>query len=124
MKLKIASAALALTVLGGCIIIDADDDNFHSNFDGSHNGYGTVFAADVSASSIAFLVTSNGCTERDFFDVDVVKEDNDVFEIGLRRTRQDHCKARIADGVEVAWSYAELGIPNGAEVTIRNQVRR
>ncbi len=124
MKLKIASAALALSLLGGCIIIDADDDHFGTSYDGHHSGYGTVFAADVSASSVAFLVTSNGCTERDFFDVDVEKEDDNAFEIGVRRIRQDHCKAIVPDGVQVAWSFAELGIPDGAEVTVRNQVRR
>ena len=124
MKLKIASAAVALSLLGGCIIIDADDDNFRTSFDGAHSGYGTVFGADVSANSVAFLVTSNGCTERGFFDVDVKKEDDNAFEIGVRRIRQDHCEAVVPNGVEVVWTYAELGILEGAEVSVRNQVRR
>jgi len=124
MKFKIASSMAALAMLGGCVIIDADDGDFRTDYDIGSRSYGTVFAADVSDSSVAFLVTSNGCTERDFFDVDVVEEDDDAFEVGLRRTRQDHCDAVVPEGVEVGWTYSELGIPAGAEVTIRNRVRR
>ena len=124
MKLKIASGLIALSMLGGCIIIDADDDGFRADFTTDRHHYGTVYGADVSGGSVAFIVSSNGCSDRSFFEVDVVDDDDDTFEIGIRRTRQDHCEATIPEGIEVGWTYAELGIPQNAEVIIHNKVRR
>ncbi|MEO9970929.1 MAG: hypothetical protein ABJG15_14125 [Hyphomonadaceae bacterium] len=124
MKLKLVTGLAALTLLGGCIIIDADDGHFRSDFNSGDHHYGTVYAADVSGQSVAFRVSSNGCSTRDFFDVDVISEHDDVYEIGVRRTRQDNCKALVPAGVEVGWTYSELGIPADAEVRVFNQVRR
>jgi hypothetical protein len=124
MTLKIASGLMALTLLGGCIIIDADDDGFRADFSTDRYEYGTVYGADVSGSSVAFIVSSNGCTDRSFFDFDILDDDGDVFEIGVRRVRQDHCKALVPEGVEIGWTYSEMGLPDDAEVIVRNRVRR
>lgn len=124
MRLKMASGLMALSLLGGCIIIDADDDGFRADFSTDRYEYGTVYGADVSGSSVAFIVSSNGCTDRSFFDFDILDHDGDVFEIGVRRVRQDRCKALVPDGVEIGWTYAEMGLPDGAEVIIHNRVRR
>ena len=123
MKFQLASAALGLVMLGGCVIIDADDADFRSDWDDG-DGFGTVYAADVSANTIAFNVSDNGCTDRSFFDVRVYDEDDDAFEVGLRRTRTDHCKAYNPEGTTVSWTFQELGIPADAEVTVLNRVRR
>lgn len=123
MRLKLVTGFATLTLLGGCIIIDADEDHFRADFTTDRH-YGSVFAADVSGESVAFLVSSNGCTTRDFFNVDVIDEDDDVYELGLRRTRADNCEALVPEGIEVGWTYSELGIPAHAEVHLRNQVRR
>jgi hypothetical protein len=124
MTLKIASGLMALTLLGGCIIIDADDDGFRADFSTDRYEYGTVYGADVSGSSVAFIVSSNGCTDRSFFDFDILDDDGDVFEIGVRRVRQDHCKALVPEGVEIGWTCSEMGLPDDAEVIVRNRVRR
>jgi hypothetical protein len=124
MTLKIASGLMALTLLGGCIIIDADDDGFRADFSTDRYEYGTVYGADVSGNSVAFIVSSNGCTDRSFFDFDILDDDGDVFEIGVRRVRQDHCKALVPEGVEIGWTYSEMGLPDDAEVIVRNRVRR
>ena len=124
MTLKIASGLMALTLLGGCIIIDADDDGFRADFSTDRYEYGTVYGADVSGSSVAFIVSSNGCTDRSFFDFDILDDDGDVFEIGVRRVRKDHCKALVPEGVEIGWTYSEMGLPDDAEVIVRNRVRR
>ncbi|MEL7130025.1 MAG: hypothetical protein AAGK23_10785 [Pseudomonadota bacterium] len=123
MKFQIASAALGAVLLGGCVIIDADDADFTSDWD-SKSGFGTVFAADVAGDTISFTVSDNGCTDRGFFDLRVFSEDEDEFEVGLKRTRQDYCKVYNPEGATVTWSFQEVGIPNGAEVTVLNRVRR
>jgi len=124
MKLKVATGLIALSMLGGCIIIDADDDGFRADFSTDRYEYGTVYGADVSGASVAFIVSSNGCSDRSFFDFDILDSDDEVFEIGVRRVRQDHCKAVVPEGVEIGWTYAELGIPDDAELIIRNRVSR
>ncbi|MEO1475707.1 MAG: hypothetical protein AAFS13_04940 [Pseudomonadota bacterium] len=123
MKIQLASVALGLTMLGGCVYIDADDADLSSDWT-SDDGFGTVYAADVSGDTVAFTVSDNGCTDRGFFDVRVFSEDEDEFEVGVRRTRTDHCKVYDPDGTTFSWTFQELGIPSGAEVTVLNRVRR
>ncbi len=123
MKIQIASAALAAVLLGGCVVIDADENTFDARYN-SDSGFGSVYAANVTGSEIAFTVSDNGCTDKGFFDVRVFGADEDAFEVGLKRIRQDHCKALNPDGKTVTWTFQEIGIPDGAEVTVLNAVRR
>ncbi len=116
-------AGVGLTALGGCVL-SIDADGYDRDYYTSGSSFGSVYAADVSDNSVSFTVTDNGCTDKSFFDVDVRKEDSDEFEIGLRRERQDHCDAVNPAGTTLTWSYQELGIPYGAEITVLNQVRR
>ncbi|MEM9669461.1 MAG: hypothetical protein AAF950_11105 [Pseudomonadota bacterium] len=123
MKIQLASAVLGIAMLGGCVIIDADDADFHSEFD-YNDGYGTVYGADVVGGAVAFTVSDNGCTDKNFFDVRVFGEDEDEFEVGIKRVREDHCRAYNPEGKTFSWTFQELGIPSDAEVTVLNRVRR
>ena len=120
-RLLTGCVAVTALTLGGCIIIDADE--VHSDFD-YDRGWGSVYAADVSANSISVTVQDNGCTTKDFFEVDVDQDDDMDFDVGFDRIREDYCKMHNPDGRTLTWSYAELGIPSGAEVSIKNSVRR
>ncbi|MEO0883557.1 MAG: hypothetical protein AAFY34_12645 [Pseudomonadota bacterium] len=124
MKIQLASAMLALAALGGCVIIDADDADFRSDFDFDDKGFGSVYGADVAGDAIAFTVSDNGCTDKTFFDVRVFGDDEDEFEVGVKRVREDYCRALNPDGKTFTWTFQELGIPSGAEVTVLNSVRR
>lgn len=119
----LVSAVLAAPLLGGCLIIDADDGSFRSDFSNGQT-YGTVYAADVVRETVSFTVSDNGCTDKSFFDVNVHKTDIDEFEVGVLRTRQDHCEVLNVDGTTVSWTFGELGIPSDAEITVLNRVRR
>ena len=123
MKIQLASAMLGLAALGGCVIIDADDADFRSDFN-YDDGYGSVYGADVSGTAIAFTVSDNGCTDKTFFDVRVFGEDEDEFEVGIKRVREDYCRAYNPDGKTFTWSFQELGIPGDSEVTVLNRVSR
>lgn len=124
MKLTFLAPALAATaLLGGCIIVDADEGDITTGF--SHDGdLGTVYGATVFNDRVTFRVTSNGCTNESYFDTDVDSRSGNRFAVSIDRTRADNCRARLPEGVEVSYSFAELGLPDGADVTVLNPVRR
>ena len=49
--------------------------------------------------------------------------DNNPVEITLRRTKQDLCKALAPDGVELRWTYADLGLEPGTPARIVNPLK-
>lgn len=110
-----------LVTLSGCIIVDADEGDFHSEWN-SDRSYGTLKGADVANNEVTIRVTSNGCTTKDFISTDVRKMKSERFSVGFYRTKEDYCRANLPDGVALTWSFAELGIPEGAEVSVRNSV--
>lgn len=65
-------------------------------------------------------VTSNGCTEKAHFQVEIMDGDDGAGEIALVRERPDHCRALIAEGVELAWTWEELGLERGAALVLAN----
>lgn len=115
-------AGITLVALSACIVIDADEEDFHSNWDDSPS-YGTLKAADVSGNAVTVRVTSNGCTTKDFIGTDVRRMGEDRFSVGFYREKEDYCRASLPDGVALTWNFSELGIPDGADVSIRNTVR-
>ena len=122
---SVIAVACCTLALGGCVVaIGGDDDGLSISYSTHSSGYGAVYAADVSASSISFTVTDHGCTDESFFEVDVRKIDENDFKVGLDRIREDHCKALNPEGQRVSWTFSELGIPDGAEITVLNGVRR
>ena len=124
MKTLISVIALAgVTSLGGCIIVDADEDDVFLS-DRPDRGAGTVFGADIVDDAVHFRVTSNGCTDKSFFDIDVTRRSSSSFSVELDRVRRDNCEADMPDGVQVTYTFQELGIPSGASVRVRNAVRK
>jgi len=72
--------------------------------------------------SIRVQVRSNGCTTKESFEP-VVMVDSRVrwsFTVELRRLRPDLCRAYLPEGVELAWSRDELGLPASARVRVVN----
>lgn len=126
---KTATAAALLAaplMLGGCVIA-VSEDGFDSDFD-HHADFdrsaGSVFGADVTADAVTFRVTSNGCTDQSYFDVDVDRRGEGRYDVTIERREADKCRALLQDGVELTWTFDELRIPEGADVRIGNQVRR
>lgn len=125
MKTFVAALALSTTLaLGGCVVVATDEGlDFDHDID-FDDDIGTVFGADITADIVTFRVTSNGCTDETHFDIDVDRHGSDKYSVGIMRTKPDRCRALLRDGVEVSWSYEDLGIPAGADVRVENQVRR
>jgi hypothetical protein len=118
----IAAAVAMSAMLGGCIIVDADV----KADDWDHGGFGYVMAADISprGPDITVTVHSNGCTNKEDFDAVVKGRGDGHFDVGFRRRQPDRCKAFVAEGRDLTWSFAELGIPRDARVMILNPVGR
>lgn len=122
-RIALAAALLAVPVLSGCVIIDADeDDDFSVDFD--HSSTGTVFGATVYLDRVEFLVTSNGCTDESYFDLDIDHHGNGKVSLELDRIKTDNCRAFLQEGTTVSWTFEDIGIPAGSKVTIENQVAR
>ena len=119
-KPAIVAGLAGAFLLAGCVIVDADE-HMRAEWNDDH-AYGELMGVDVNASAITARVTSNGCTTKEFVAADVDKTGSNRFAVGFYRARQDYCEAYMPDGVELSWTFAELGIPDGAEVRIQNEV--
>lgn len=107
--LAVSGAALAAS---GCVIVAGDFD------DGPHFSHaGDIMGSVVDSRGITITAHSNGCTDKTYFDVDVDRDDG-RYEVSFDREREDHCRALLRDGVELTWSYRELGIPDNAAVIV------
>lgn len=119
------AAALALAAAGvsACVMLIEDDDvdvEMGWNIDDPRPG--ALYAAAVADDEIIIRVRSYGCTEKGDFDVDVDREGR-RYDVAFDRDRRDRCEDDVPGGVELRYSFAELGIPSGAAVKIENPVR-
>ncbi len=119
-----ATASLAL-LAGGCVIsIDNDEDpDFAMGFDGGDR-WASVYGADFTGEALTVIVSDNGCTTRAFFEPEIRQASAGAFDVGLRRVRRDFCGEDNPDGAALTWTYAELGLPAGAQVSLLNKIRR
>lgn len=78
-----------------------------------------VHAAAVAQDQAVFWVSSNGCTQKADL-TPVVRETLDGPVLTLRRLREDKCREVQPQGVEMRWSFEELGLAPGSRVSIEN----
>lgn len=78
-----------------------------------------IHAASITRDLAVFWVSSNGCTDKNDL-TPVVDRAGDGSTITLRRIDEDHCDHPMADGVEIIWSFEELGLPPGSRVQVNN----
>lgn len=78
-----------------------------------------VHAAVIARDQAIFWVTSNGCTAKaDLQPVVAPSEGGSV--ITLRRVKEDRCERPQPEGMEVRWSFEELGLRPGARLSVEN----
>jgi len=78
-----------------------------------------VHAAVIARNQAAFWVSSNGCTAK--ADIQpVVRQSSDGPIITLRRIREDRCREVRPEGVEMRWSFEELGLAAGSRLSVEN----
>ncbi|CAN5192331.1 hypothetical protein BH10PSE2_BH10PSE2_21210 [soil metagenome] len=124
---------LILPLLGGCVIYDSEgrDDVTVRIGDRStvassaplESLRGVRFepAAGTAPGVVVVRVDSAGCTSAADFEVAV--SDGSPVDLTLTRKTPDQCEALLRDGVELRWTYADLGLKPGDAISIRNPVR-
>ena len=78
-----------------------------------------LHAAAFTNDLAVFWVSSNGCTTKEDLRPIVRMHGGDAV-ITLRRIEEDSCDAPVSDGVELQWSFEELGLPPGSAVSVNN----
>ena len=78
-----------------------------------------IHAAAIGQDQAVFWVSSNGCTSKADL-TPVVRRHRDSAVITLRRINEDRCDTVQPQGVEMRWSFEELGIEPGGRVSVEN----
>jgi hypothetical protein len=78
-----------------------------------------IHAAAITRDLAVFWVSSNGCTDKDDL-TPVIERAGDGSTITLRRIDEDTCDHPLAEGVEIIWSFEELGLAPGERVRVNN----
>ena len=81
-----------------------------------------IRAAAVGQDTVLFWISSNGCTEKSDL-VPVVRETYDGARVALRRVRDDRCTNPEKNGVELRWSFEEMGLAPGTRLQVANPYR-
>lgn len=118
---------VAPLMLGGCVIYASDSGETTTVRASSARSVQIETRQLESVHGVRFerdravvRVTSNGCTEKTHFRVEIVDGDETAGEMTLVRETPDHCRALIAEGVELTWTYDELGLQRGAALVLAN----
>lgn len=118
------AAAACVPLLTGCVIYADDTGETTIVRMDSRTGI-TTEAAPEALRAVRFedgnliaRVDSNGCTSAADFAISVAE--GTPVDITLTRTRQDLCKAIVREGVELRWTYQELGLTAGQTAHIVN----
>ena len=116
-------AVVAAPLLAACVVYDStggENVTVQVN-DRAAAPAEAIRTAYVHDGALVVRVDSNGCTQASDFEVAVA--DNTPAEITLRRTKADLCKALVPDGVELRWTYGDLGLEPGAPARILNPLK-
>jgi hypothetical protein len=116
-----AAAVLALVpMLSACVVVRQFTDQPGMSETASLPGHvEPVHAAVIAQNQAAFWVSSNGCTAK--ADIQpVVRQSSDGPIITLRRIKEDRCRQVQPEGVEMRWSFEELGLANGSRLSVEN----
>ena len=115
--IAIATGGLALTLaLSGCALFGQDASVRTAAMPGQLE---PIHAAAITHDLAVFWVSSNGCTDKADL-TPVVDHVGAASTITLRRIEQDDCETPMADGIEVIWSFEELGLTPGSRVSVNN----
>lgn len=78
-----------------------------------------IHAAAFTKDQAVFWVSSNGCTQKSDL-TPVVRRAGDASVITLRRLKEDRCLEPRDEGVEMRWSFQEMGLEPGSRVSVEN----
>lgn len=110
-----AVAATAVVVLTGCV----QGPTALVSTEGMPGQLEPIHAVAFTRDLAVFRVSSNGCTDKSDVKPFITRlKDSAV--ITLRRLDEDRCTRPVKDGVQIEWTFEELGLPSGAHVVVNN----
>ncbi len=115
----LAAALVLTTALAGCSTVQQLAGRFQTPPEDLPGQVEPVHAAAIARDEAVFWVTSNGCTAKEDI-TPVVRSSSDGPIITLRRIKEDHCRESRPDGIEVHWSFEELGLAPGSRLSVEN----
>ena len=114
------SGALCLAaVLPGCALVDRFIGEEPTVVAVAPGQIEPVHAAAIVQDQAVFWVSSNGCTQKADL-TPVVRRAGGASVITLRRLKEDRCLQPVAQGVEMRWSFQEMGLAPGSRVSVEN----
>lgn len=116
MRRTIALSAFAMAALTGAC---ASDPMPVVRTAGMPGELEPIHAAAFTRDLAVFRVSSNGCTGKEDVKPFVTRL-HDSAVITLRRVDEDRCAEPRIDGVQLQWTFEELGIAPGSSVTVNN----
>lgn len=122
MRSSVMLAALALLpALSACALVDGllPGDRAEAVAASGQGQIEPIHAAAIAQDQAVFWVSSNGCTRKADLNP-VVRRSGDASVITLRRVKEDRCEDARPEGVELRWSFRELGLAPGARVSVEN----
>ena len=120
-------AAAILPMLAACVVYDRTGEDSVSVRVGSQTTTAssdpleTLRAVRFEPGALVVVASSIGCTDASSFAVEV-SEGYGPTGVTLTRQKPDLCEALVREGVELRWTYEELGLKSGAAVTVTNPV--
>lgn len=119
--------AMAPLMLGGCVVYASSGGETTSVRVGSNvatvlseEPLEAIHSARFADGRAVVRVASNGCTRKEHFEVRLSAAGQSPVEMAVIRTEPDHCRALVPDGVELAWTYADLALTPGETVRLAN----
>ena len=116
----LAGTGLLAAFLGGCTLVDRFMPGSAATEVADEPGQiEAVHAAAIVQDQAVFWVSSNGCTQKSDL-TPVVRRAGDGSVITLRRIKEDRCLEPRAEGVEMRWTFQEMGLEPGSRVSVEN----
>ena len=116
-RIVVIAALAAAQLVSGCALLGWDRTPVSAS--AMPGQLEPIHAAAVTHDLAVFWVSSNGCTGKDDLRP-VITGTGDASIITLRRISEDHCDTPLDEGVEVIWSFEELGLKPGTALSINN----
>jgi hypothetical protein len=83
-----------------------------------------LLAAEATEDGLTLTVPTGGCTKKSDFELSssLVKKGTAV--VAVRRPIPDVCKGNFPDGLKLAFSWAELKLPEHTKISLKNAVKK
>jgi hypothetical protein len=79
-----------------------------------------IISSEPAPTGITVTVATGGCTGKADFQVSSSPVADGKTSIELRRTKADTCKGNFPDGLKLHYTWAELKLPDGTQIAVRN----